>query len=64
MAKSRARSNGIKKNSEHAYALSAEAVRERHELRTSNAAGKHLDRRTKRARTRADSKRVALNQGW
>lgn len=64
MAKSRARQNTAGKSNEHAYALSADAVRERHELRLSNAAGKHLDRRTKRARTRADSKRVAVSQGW
>ena len=39
---------------------SPEQVRARQDRRRSNAAGKHLDKRTKRQRTRAARKRVAL----
>lgn len=60
MAKSRARQNLAGKSKKHAYALSSEAVRQRQEHRRSNAAGKHLDRRTKRTRTRATAKRAAI----
>jgi len=39
---------------------SPEQVRARQDRRRSNAAGKHLDKRTKRARTRAAQKARAL----
>jgi hypothetical protein len=33
------------------------------ELRRSNAAGTHADKRTRRARTRSDAKRAAIRDG-
>lgn len=65
MAKSRARKNNASTRSkEHSYAMDSETVRQRQEHKRGNAAGTHLDRRTKRARTRAASKHKAISSGW
>lgn len=65
MAKSKNRQNGAsKRNRQHAHAMSAEAVRQRQEHYRGNAAGKHLDRRSKRQRTRGAIKQKAIASDW
>lgn len=48
------------KQSTHHYALDRETVRQRQEHKRSNAAGKHLDKRTKRLRTRGAAKKQSI----
>jgi len=43
---------------------SPEQVRARQDRRRSNAAGKHLDKRTKRQRTRAAAKSRAIRESY
>lgn len=49
------------KEQKHCGIANPKYAREIHGLRSSNAAGTHLDRRTKRNRTRSTQRRTALS---